>query len=81
MTHDTWYATHNTQGVVNIVSKLQVPSFNGFGLWHFDDLEEKDDWSNEWISDEGVCRTGYTGSGKNSCSQYTNWQIKECNIS
>ena len=22
-----------------------------------EDLEEKDDWINEWMSDEGVCRT------------------------
>ena len=32
--------THDTQGVVNIVSQFQLSSWNGLGVLIFDDLEE-----------------------------------------
>ena len=35
LTPDTWHLTHDTQGVVNIVSKFQVPSSNSFGVIMF----------------------------------------------
>ena len=40
VTGATWHMTRDTQGVVNIVSKFQVPSFNSLGvkmscdMWH-----------------------------------------------
>ena len=56
MWHMTCDMCHVTCFGVNILSKFQLPS--SYGLWqYFEDLEEKDDWVNELISDKGVCRT------------------------
>ena len=35
MTHDTGHVTRDTQGVINIVSKFQVPSSNSLGVGMF----------------------------------------------
>ena len=43
-----WHMTLDMWQVVNIVSKFQVPSFNGLNLWCFEDFEEKDQWISEW---------------------------------
>ena len=41
---DTCHVTRDTfGGGVNILSKFQLP---GSYLWHYEDLEEKDDWIN-----------------------------------
>ena len=32
VSHDKWHLTYATEGVVNIVSKFQVPSSNGLGV-------------------------------------------------
>ena len=43
VTRDTWHMTHCIE-IVNIVSKLQVPSPNGLGVRCFEDWEEKGQW-------------------------------------
>ena len=57
MTHDRWHVTHSRLCRVNILSKLQLSSFNGLGIWCFEDLEEKDHWINQLMNDKAVCRT------------------------
>ena len=58
--------SRDTAGAVNIVSKLQVPSFNALAFMVFEDLEEKDDSASYLINNKGVCKNcpGYTGSVK-----------------
>ena len=69
LTPDIWHVTpdkldvsRDTQGVMRIVSKFQVSSSYGLGLkvfWRF--------WTkrslNEWINNEGVCRTALATPG------------------
>ena len=46
--------------MANIVSKFQVPSFNGLGVMMFWRLVGKgsvNQWINEWMNHDGVCRT------------------------
>ena len=54
-----WHVTCDTHGVVDIVSKFQVPSSNCLEImicWRLS-REEKDDSIDELINDKGVCRT------------------------
>ena len=41
---------NDTHGVVNIVSKSQLPSSNGLVIMFFEDSEEKDDLINNSIT-------------------------------
>ena len=50
VTRDMWHFTCDTQGVVNIVSKCQVPSSKGLEVGCFEEMEEKGDLINEWIN-------------------------------
>ena len=38
MLRDTWYVTHDTQGVVRIVSKFQVPCFIVRDIHNYEDI-------------------------------------------
>ena len=40
---------------VNIVSKFQLPSYNGLGWQLLEDWEEKDHWVNESINELQSC--------------------------
>ena len=55
-TRDTLHVSRDTQGVVSIVSKFQVPSYDGFGVIIFWRLGGKGSVT-EWINDKCVCRT------------------------
>ena len=62
VTRDKWHLLRYAQGVMNIVSKFQVPSSYGLGVkvsWRF--------WTkgslNELISDGGDCRTASATPG------------------
>ena len=61
MSRDMWRMIPDMWHVVgvNILSRFQLTS--SYGLWYFEDLEEKADWLTEWINQsiiyEGVCRT------------------------
>ena len=48
-----WSMTHDMQQVVNMVSIIQVPSFNGLGVilfWRFGGKGSVTDWMNELIT-------------------------------
>ena len=64
VTCDMWHVTHDTWQVVNIVSKCQVPSFNGLGFMVFWRFEGKDELLNfnQWITKVFEEQPGYTGS-------------------
>ena len=61
VTPDTWHVTCDTWWGVNILSKFQLPSSNGLGFMISWRLGGKGSWLNEWINelikDEAVCRT------------------------
>ena len=57
VTSDTWHMTWDTSLEVNILSKCQLPISYSLGVWIFAGLEEKDHRLNQWMGDEGVCRT------------------------
>ena len=67
VTPDTWHMTPNiwdvsrdTQGVMKIVSKFQLPRSFGLGVkvsWRFWTKGWLAEWMNESIIDEAVCRT------------------------
>ena len=53
VTFDTWHMTHDAQGVVNIVSKCQVPS--SYGLCETVFSQRMTESVSELISDKCVC--------------------------
>ena len=57
----TWHVTHNIWHVTNGGGehslKISAPKRLPFGCNYVLNLEEKDDWINEWTNDNGVCKT------------------------
>ena len=52
VTHDMWHMICNTQLVVKIVSKCQIPSSNGLGvMFFFEDVEEKNELLTELMNE------------------------------
>ena len=54
VTHDMWHVTCDTQSVVNIVSKFQIPSSNGLGFmmsWRLGGKWSLSEWMNEWMNE------------------------------
>ena len=75
VTPDTWHLTHDTWRMVNILSKLHVPSSNALGfilVWRITHL------INQWINDGGVCRTtGLIIISKRTCNMTSKSHIQE----
>ena len=66
----SWHVIPDTLLVVNIVSKLQVLTLTVWGLLCFEDVEEKDNWINDWMT--GVCRTSPATPGLLNMLRTTN---------
>ena len=58
VTRDTWHVTHEMfGGGVNILSNFSSLALTVCDLWYYEDLEEKDEWPNDWMNHEAVYRT------------------------
>ena len=85
VTHHTSHITHDTWWWVNILSKFQIPSSYGLGLmmfWRFGGKGWLNQWTNEWISDKGVCRTAPATPGLLISLEgpLQPWKLKEIHI-
>ena len=54
---DTWHIAHDIYGGWTFSQNFSSLALTVCDLWYYEDLEEKDEWLNQWINDEAVYRT------------------------
>ena len=62
VTGDTWQLTYERWWT--LCKNIRSLAMMIWDLWCFEDLEEKNNWLNQWINDGGVCTKALTTAGQ-----------------